>query len=325
MSDYLKFFNNHSGYEDFLPTEEFIRPNVSYCKQPRHVHYNPVINYFNGFQYVDLGLPNGTLWATMNVGAQNIEDEGKYFAYGEIEGYTANEINNNVRTFDQNSYEWYNSSTNTYIKYNAERYNDGKGNTQLDIEDDCARENMGGWWRLPYSEEVSELKNFTTLTETTQNGIHGALVTSNINGNSIFFPFPSLQNSEDYLTSTFTAYSPQYPYTIVYSMSNSSSYYNGISNIYNGHICRGVVNKYLQPGLTDSNDIKNYVITCLPRLCTANNMNLEAVLTDVQNNYQVYSTQYEGLYLSTAESNYPRFYYDVKTGFIDFVRRPSIE
>ena len=34
-------------------------------------------------EYVDLGLPSGTLWATCNVGASKPEDYGDYFAWGE--------------------------------------------------------------------------------------------------------------------------------------------------------------------------------------------------------------------------------------------------
>ena len=33
-------------------------------------------NTYNGHEYVDLGLPSGTLWATMNVGASSATDEG---------------------------------------------------------------------------------------------------------------------------------------------------------------------------------------------------------------------------------------------------------
>ena len=38
---------------------------------------------FNGYDYVDLGLPSGTLWATCNVGATAPEGYGNYFAWGE--------------------------------------------------------------------------------------------------------------------------------------------------------------------------------------------------------------------------------------------------
>ena len=43
----------------------------------------------NGFDYVDLGLPSGTLWAACNVGASKPSESGLYFAWGETQGYTA--------------------------------------------------------------------------------------------------------------------------------------------------------------------------------------------------------------------------------------------
>ena len=36
----------------------------------------------DGHEYVDLGLPSGTLWATCNVGASKPEEYGNYFAWG---------------------------------------------------------------------------------------------------------------------------------------------------------------------------------------------------------------------------------------------------
>ena len=35
-------------------------------------------------EYVDLGLPSGTLWATCNVGATTPEGYGDYFAWGDV-------------------------------------------------------------------------------------------------------------------------------------------------------------------------------------------------------------------------------------------------
>lgn len=37
----------------------------------------------NYYESVDIGLPSGTKWATMNVGANSPEDYGDYFAWGE--------------------------------------------------------------------------------------------------------------------------------------------------------------------------------------------------------------------------------------------------
>lgn len=44
------------------------------------------------YEYVDLGLPSGTLWAKWNVGATSETDTGLYFAWGETQGYTADQV-----------------------------------------------------------------------------------------------------------------------------------------------------------------------------------------------------------------------------------------
>ena len=41
--EYLKLFENHSQYADFIETEDFVKPNVSHCIQENEVHYNPII------------------------------------------------------------------------------------------------------------------------------------------------------------------------------------------------------------------------------------------------------------------------------------------
>jgi hypothetical protein len=40
MGKYIKKFDTHSDYEDFIETEDFIKPNVSYCVDNVEVHYN---------------------------------------------------------------------------------------------------------------------------------------------------------------------------------------------------------------------------------------------------------------------------------------------
>ena len=56
----------------------------------------------NGHEYVDLGLPSGTMWATCNVGADKPEDEGLLFQFGRVDGYKYGDINNKFRTNKQN-------------------------------------------------------------------------------------------------------------------------------------------------------------------------------------------------------------------------------
>ena len=41
MGKYLKKFGTHADYVSFTQTEDFIKPNVSYCVQENDVHYNP--------------------------------------------------------------------------------------------------------------------------------------------------------------------------------------------------------------------------------------------------------------------------------------------
>lgn len=45
---------------------------------------------FNGHEYVDLGLPSGTLWATCNVGASKPEDYGDYLTWDKGKTAVAN-------------------------------------------------------------------------------------------------------------------------------------------------------------------------------------------------------------------------------------------
>ena len=56
------------------------------------MHYEKENDPYNGHEYVDLGLPSGTLWAKCNVGAETETDYGLYFQWGDTQGYTADQI-----------------------------------------------------------------------------------------------------------------------------------------------------------------------------------------------------------------------------------------
>ena len=134
------------------------------------------------YVYVDLGLPSGLLWATCNVGADNPEDYGEYFAWGETEPKD---------TYNWSTYQYCNGSYNTLTKYcnnSNYGYNGFTDNlTTLLPEDDAATANWGSNWRVPTKEEWQELYNNTTCTWTTQNSVNGRLFTAG-NGNSLFLP-----------------------------------------------------------------------------------------------------------------------------------------
>ena len=58
----------------------------------------------------------------------------------------------------------------------------------LDANDDAARANWGGDWRVPTRAEFEELINNTEKEWTNVNNVYGRKFTSKTNGNSIFLP-----------------------------------------------------------------------------------------------------------------------------------------
>ena len=146
----------------------------------------------NGHDYVDLGLPSGTKWATCNVGATKHEEYGDYFAWGETEPKT---------TYNWSTYKWCNGNDNTQTKYNtSSEYGTVDNKTVLELADDAARANWGGAWRMPTDAEWTELRENCTWTWTSDyngTGVAGRIVTSNINGNSIFLPATGVRDNDD--------------------------------------------------------------------------------------------------------------------------------
>lgn len=134
----------------------------------------------NDYEFVDLGLPSGTLWATCNVGASSPEEYGLYFAWGETEGYSDA---TSGKEFSWSDYKYGDGST--FEKYNSD------GLTTLELTDDAARVNMGGNWCIPTEIEYQELLDNTTSAWTTVNNVNGVKFTSTKEGYTdkyIFIP-----------------------------------------------------------------------------------------------------------------------------------------
>ena len=131
-------------------------------------------------QYVDLGLPSGTLWATMNVGANRPEDYGDCFAWGETKP---------KQSYDWGTYKWCNGAYDKQTKY-CTRSDYGKvdNKTELDLADDAAYVNWGAQWRMPSKAQQDELRAECKWQWTTRNGVNGYLVTSKRNSASVFLP-----------------------------------------------------------------------------------------------------------------------------------------
>ena len=129
--------------------------------------------------YVDLGLPSGTLWATRNVEAYNSEDFGYYFAWGETQQKT-----NYV--FETYKYWWNGSMT---------KYNESDNLITLQPNDDAATAFLGNGWRMPTQQDWQELFDNTTNAWTNQNGVNGRLFTA-ANGNQLFLPAAGFRHEE---------------------------------------------------------------------------------------------------------------------------------
>ena len=148
-------------------------------------------------EYVDLGLDSGTLWATCNIGAENPEDYGDYFAWGETTGY-----NNGKTTFDWSTYTLCNGSYNTMKKYcTSSSHGTVDNKTELDPEDDAAYINWGSEWRMPTRAQLNELRNtsYTTWTWTTMNGKSGYIVSKKTDDSVyIFLPAAGCCNDSSF-------------------------------------------------------------------------------------------------------------------------------
>ena len=135
------------------------------------------------YEYVDLGL--SVNWATFNVGATKPEEYGEYYTWGETE---------TKASYDPTTCKWSYVVDSTLIstKYNTKSsYGTVDNKTVLDPEDDVAHVKWGDDWRMPTMSEYQELIDYCTWTWTTQDGVNGFRVTSNITGytdRSIFLP-----------------------------------------------------------------------------------------------------------------------------------------
>ena len=181
---YLKKFNTTMSMGDWAESSIAnyrLSPYTFLCEDNGQVYYKEyVVMVDNGYDYIDLGLPSGSLWATCNIGANSPEQFGGYYAWGET--YTKN-------SYTPKTYNYY-YDENTYWKYCEV---DKK--RRLDLSDDIAYIEWGGGWHIPTIAQWNELlnSNFTALSIATEQGVTGISITSNSNGNSIFLPLPGVK------------------------------------------------------------------------------------------------------------------------------------
>ena len=175
-------------------------------------------------EYVDLGIVVGgkkIKWATCNVGATNPEDYGDYFAWGATVPFYADGHSQDNPCYDwitvkPGGYDWISGNTGydwasyPFVRDESESdyitkytfadgltegiwYDEwgnfiGDNKTVLEFEDDAARANWGGSWRMPTHAEMKEL---VYLSEgegwETYKGVNGYRFTGS-NGKTLFLP-----------------------------------------------------------------------------------------------------------------------------------------
>ena len=176
-------------------------------------------------EFVDLGLPSGLKWATMNVGATKPEEYGDYFAWGETEP----KADYSWATY---KFELGTDSKGPFSKYvSNSSYGTVDSKTVLDPEDDAAHVNWGGSWRMPTDAEWTELRENCSWTWTSNykgTGVKGRWVTGP-NRNSIFLPAASVSlftgsNGRYWSSSIDTGY-PYYPRGVFFD--SNDVYRNG--------------------------------------------------------------------------------------------------
>ena len=161
------------------------------------VHANTIlVMYYDGTQFnvigilsqtaaaptgfVDLALPSGLLWCEHNVGASTPYEDGLYFSWGNVTGHTGDD-----------GYDFGTSNDGPYASTPGAALT---GNIPTNGTYDAARHNMGAPCRLPTVGEFQELNSNCTSEWTDEDGVAGRRFTSNINGNSIFFPASGYRN-----------------------------------------------------------------------------------------------------------------------------------
>ena len=159
-------YNNSSSIESSKPQNHYKMSSVPNCVKA-----------------VDLGLPSGTRWANMNIGAISPEKFGDYYAWGEVSKKT--------------TYTW---QTYTHCDGTIESCRDIGSNicgTQYDV----AHVKWGGKWQLPTSDQVKELIENCRYEWTKVNGVNGGRFIGP-NGNSIFLPAAGYRDDSSEISPT---------------------------------------------------------------------------------------------------------------------------
>jgi hypothetical protein len=165
--------------------------------------------YWQGdpFEFVDLGLPSGTLWMKFDLGVTGDKYSG-YGGYGQI---GSSEIYPNIITIDDNGnqvqtvnhiFGWSTSVVNgNNSEMNEEAItnwiSEHTTNNILNLDVDAVYLNSNGVARMPTKDEIQELLDYTNL-NIIDSPIYG-LTNPSCNGFSEFFKFANKSDSSKFI------------------------------------------------------------------------------------------------------------------------------
>ena len=119
-------------------------------------------HFYRGHEYVEIG---GIKWAVTNIGAEKETDGGLYFAFGETQGYTAEQVRSGERRFSKKEY--------------------------TDVNFDSVKAYWGGKWRMPTADEFESLLSSPNrwVENYEGSGVNGRLFTDKTDSSKeLFFP-----------------------------------------------------------------------------------------------------------------------------------------
>ena len=204
----------------------------------------------NKHDYVEIA---GTKWATMNIGAESVTDEGLYFSWGDTSGYTTEQVGSiysGKKPFNWADYK-YGDGTNSPGEQGMDKYNSTDGKTVLDVSDDAATANWDGGWRMPTLAEWETLTDAVNTAWTSDyqgSGVSGLVCTDKTdNTRVLFFPVTRTAFNESIHNSTTATY---WTSTLATSLTSARLIYAGsggtstsvASNRYVGRTIRPVKN-----------------------------------------------------------------------------------
>ena len=163
--------------------------------------------YNNFYAAIDLGLPSGTKWANMNVGATKSEECGGYYAWGETE---------EKEEYTLDNYKFRESYCDQYLIKNRDCWDWMKDDIYcfqecvIDFESmddiaytkyDVAPVKWGSPWRIPRISELEELYENCSIEDDFVFADELVMKITGANGNSLFLPYgkywSSIKNGKD--------------------------------------------------------------------------------------------------------------------------------